>query len=408
MDQPTINQKENEIVKETIVEQKIRQFRQLSDFLEHWYYKPDMDALKICLSAYAAHEYDKDDPVWLFIIGAPGTGKTSVAIRAINFLPNTTMVANLTPNSFLSGFGENNGILGRLTRKSNGDGVLLFPDFTSLLAKKEDIRNDIVGQMRHIYDGEFTKEVGNKGESITWKGKVTCLAAVTPALEDYWAINRSLGERFMYLRWNGGRGKLSATFAHKQVGNEVEIQKEFQKKILEYVDLPLRGVKIPADADFGMDGLAEMVSRLRTVVRRELNKGKRTVSGIDETEAPTRISKMLTMIARGSATLDRRAEIDFFDIELAKRVAMDSVPKNRGRIIQVLLDTLNYEASLGQILVQSKLHKSCLQRTISDLIAIEVVSLVEVGNRKYLILDPEIIDCWEDSITAIARDVEPG
>lgn len=394
--------------KETIVEEKVRQFQQLSHFLNHWYYKPDISAVKVCLSAYVAHTYLSDNPVWLFIIGPPGSGKTSVAIRSVAFLRGTEKITDLTTNSFLSGFGENNGILARLTKKTNGNGVLLFPDFTSLLAKKEDVRNEIVGQMRRIYDGEYEKQVGNKGELMTWKGKVTCLAAVTPALEDYWAINRSLGERFMYLRWRGGAGKEAARYAKRQVGKETIIADEFEKRVLAYVDYEnLKSVSIPEDEDLGFEGLAELVSRFRGIIKREVVRGKRIISGVDECETPTRISKMLTMIARGSATLDRRAKIDYSDIEIAKRVAVDSIPVNRGKIFEVLLDDMNYESTLSHLMLKSGLHKSTVERTISDLVALKIVSLVENGNRKFVVLAPDIVECWEDSIIANVYEEPP-
>jgi hypothetical protein len=393
--------------REPIVEEKIRQFNQLSNFLGHWFYKPDMDAVKICLSTYVAHRYLTDNPVWLFIIGPPGSGKTAVAIKSVGFLPNTHSIADLTPQSFLSGFGENNGILGRLTRKHNSNGVLLFPDFTSLLAKKEDTRNDIVGQMRHIYDGKFTKDVGSKGESIAWKGKVTCLAAVTPALEDYWAINRSLGERFIYLRWNGGGGMEAAKAASRQVGKEEIIEEEFQRRILEYVDCghdTLKEVVIDPKEDLGLFGLSQLVSRLRTVVRREQIKSKRTIISVDEPEVPTRISKMLTMIARGSATLDRRAKIDYFDLELAKRVAIDSIPINRGKIIRVLLDDYVYESTLSNLMVKTGLCRTMVERTIEDLLALKIIRLVEDGNKRWAVITEEIRDSWEDTIVANIYD----
>jgi hypothetical protein len=385
---------------ETIVDTKLRQFNQLSQFLEHWYYKPDMDAVKICLSTYVAHTYLADNPVWLFIIGPPGSGKTSVAIRSISFLPQTHMIGNLSENSFLSGFGVNNGILGKLTLRHNGNGVLLFPDFTSLLDKRDFVRNEIAGQMRLIYDGYYSKEVGNKDESIVWKGKVTCLAAVTPALEHYWSINRSLGERFMYLRWENDNGEGCIESSKRQVGKERVIEDEFRKRILEYVDVDsLRAVEIEDNEQLGLNGICSMVSILRTNVHREVGRGgKRTITDVDVPEAPTRISKMLTMIARGSATLDRRKKIDFYDLCLAKRVAIDSIPSNRCKVIKALIDNINYSLTFVELKEITGACRAVIERTIEDLIELKVVTITTGAINRWVNLLPEYCKAWEDSI----------
>lgn len=388
-----------------IVSTKTQQFNELSEFLHKWFYKPDMDAVKICLSAYASHLYLSDDPVWLFIVGPPGSGKTSIAIRSVSFLDGTEYVDELTTSSFLSGFGENNGILGRLTKYHNGNGVLLFPDFTQILAQPQEKRDTIVGQMRRIYDGSFSKDVGNKEEKISWEGKVSCLAAVTPTIENYWSINRSLGERFMYLRWRSGDPRITAQYAKKQVGKELYIRSEFKRLVEQYVSMPeMKKVEVDPEEDLGLDGLAEIVSRLRVTAHREAQGSKRVLMGLDEPELPTRIAKALTMIARGSATLDRRAVIDFYDIQLAKRMAIDTIPRTRRKLLEPLFNNMHYEQTIEELKLKTGYQNIQIQRVLEELRVIGAVEITEGVTHKWVSLTKWMIDGLEESLVVKIDD----
>jgi hypothetical protein len=77
-----------------------------------------------------------------------------------------------------------------------GDGIFLAKDFTSVLSMRREKRGAILGQLREIHDGEFKRDFGT-GESKIWKGRVTIVAAVTPVLDQFYAVFSVLGERFL-------------------------------------------------------------------------------------------------------------------------------------------------------------------------------------------------------------------
>lgn len=377
---------------------KTNQLLELTNFIEKWFHKPDIEALKIVLSTYVAHEYISDNPVWLFVIGTPGTGKTSIATRALSYLPNTYEIGELTTTSFLSGHNDN-GILTRLTRDNNGNGVIYFPDFTTILNKRYDVRNEIIGQLRPIYDGKFTREVGNKREVLSWKGKVSIVAAVTPAIEEFWGVNRNLGERFMNVRWNLQDGVETAASSKKQIGNEKIIDDGFRERILAYVDIPtLSNVKIDYEEDDGLPGLATMVAKLRTSVKWEKINNRWKLIDVDEMEMPSRIMKSLVMIARGAATLDRRKSIDSNDLELAKRVAKDSIPRNRWRVIKPILEDFHCEQSVPELRKKTKMSNFMLERTLEELQELETIMVTE-GKQgfRWVTLSEDIKGWWDDT-----------
>jgi hypothetical protein len=400
-----------------IVIQKRKEWKRLTNFLEKWFYKPDMEALKICLSVYCSHMFI-NDPIWMFIISPPGSGKTSIAIKALGFLPNTYKLGDINVNSFLSGYGENNGILGNLTEKHSGNGVLLFPDFTGLLTKKYDTRAEIMGQMRQIYDGYYSKSVGNKSEVITWKGKVTCIAAVTPVLENYWGTHRSLGERFLNVRWKQPDGLLTAEYAERQVDHETEIRDTFEKLVREYVGVLVTGedkerkesvpvssyeVHIEKDRILGLRDLDFICSILRTNVTRD-NKTRKIVD-VDEPETPTRIAKSLAMIAKGSATLDHKTSIDASDLALSHRVAIDSIDKHRGKVMAEMLDGkfvdghIKYEISKEELETKVDLPPATFKRVLEDLTVLKVIVTEDRSSGEVVMLTHKIASCWDNCIS---------
>lgn len=379
----------NSLCDDPLVIQKQQQWKELVDFLNKWFYLPDIEALRICLSCCAAHYCIEEEPVWLFIIGVAGSGKTSIAIKAIEFLDDTHRITNLTPKSLSSGYGKNNGILGMLTDKYKGNGILTIPDMTTILSKNDNDIREISGQLRSVYDGEYQDNKGNKGEAQVWKGKVTCVAAVTPILESYWSVGRNLGERFMYVRWRSGDLLKTANFASKQVGNRKEINNEFGRLVKQYANEPhMKSASIPANMKEEIDKLATMVSMLRRMVRRNMEGRKSVITKIDEAEMPTRIANALCMLIKGSAMLAKRITASMDDLKLARRVAFDSIPENRSKVLAVLASDKRYEQCRDELRTKTKIPVASFNKLIEDLEGLDVVishaKLTEVGEWIHL------------------------
>jgi hypothetical protein len=328
----------------------------LVTFLNTWYYKPDIEGLRIILCTYLSHFYYSSPPVWLSVIGLPGSGKTEVGIKPFQQLADVHTISELTTNSFLSGFGEGNGVLDKLTQISKGDkrkhGILLFPDFTTtLLSKDQFTRAEIMGQMRRVYDGNLEKKVGNKDKMLTWEGKVTCIAAATPDIEEHWAVHRDMGERWLSLKWLGiedtfENRKMVSKYARRQDGNEDTIKKEFNRRIIHLLENISGGPDKPIDSD-ELDAIGILLEEMRVNVKREFTGRGYAVTGLGNKQYSTRTPKCLASITKASCALRRSKEISEIDIHLAKRIAMDSIPHKRFKVIEVLMSI--YPNSLSKI-----------------------------------------------------------
>src|SRR5262249_27555250 len=151
-----------------------------------------------------------------------------------------------------------------------------------------------------IYDGNYNPRKGVQTPS--WRGKVSVIAACTPAIEDAWALNRGFGERFVQVRWPRGEGVESALSAFKQV-DEPNLTQKLQKLVKTFVQsstLAKTQVTCPDSVVKEFANHAEMAAMLRGHVIRDSHSHNRPIIDFPQIEAPTRLMKAMIQVAKGS------------------------------------------------------------------------------------------------------------
>ena len=143
------------------------------------------------------------DPLWGMLAGAPSGGKTE-AIRGLDYL--AIHVDELTAASLLSWISkgrasnrkqEPTGILTRTGER----GFVTVGDFSTVLAMSDrGSRDQLFANLRRVYDGGLTRELGNAPRALEWSGRCTFLAGCTPAIDNYTAHADQLGPRWLYYR----------------------------------------------------------------------------------------------------------------------------------------------------------------------------------------------------------------
>ncbi len=318
----------------------------LNSVLRKWYAGPDLQVVRIVLGAAMTHYLDIGDPVWLFLVAPPGSGKTTMNIMATSGLPQVLMIGDLTPQTFLSGMhgADNPGILEQLGGKQvtrgklkivSGDALFLLKDFTTVLSMRPDKKAEILAQLREIYDGQFTKSFGT-GITTQWNGRISILAAVTPIIDRHYSIFSTLGERFLQVRWN--RPSLEAGIvAQKQQGKEKQIRNQVKKAVRRLsLDSTVNGnqrtpPKLSKKVMTRIGQFAEIIAIGRTHVYRD--RYSREIDYVPEPEANTRIAKQLSALARGIASLEQKPSVTEDEVQDVFRVGLDSLPPNRRKII---------------------------------------------------------------------------
>jgi len=366
----------------------ISAFDQLTSHLKQWFYQPDIEALEITLAVAASH-YVPGDPTWIFIVGPPATGKTSALIQAVKLAPKAYITGDLTPQTFLSAKRKKGGNEpSLLTRLENP--IFLMKDFTTMISKRPDDRAMIVSQLREIYDGVFTKDTGESGR-LYWQGKCTVIAACTPAIEREWAMLRDLGERFMTVRWHRESGVLSAKQTMIQRSKEAEISQKTANLGRDVLALlPHSRPELEEHMIDRICALAEIVALSRNRVIRDSH-ADRQIIDVPAAEGPNRIAKALASVCVNYAALFNR-DVYASDIRLATRLAMNSIPSSRYRIISSI--PCNTSISWGDLKSLVRMPASSLEWHIEELMALTILQTTIVGSDTKYEYTPEFRDLW--------------
>lgn len=189
------------------ISEKVTQLLDLQERITSFLLLKDPDVLPVMLGAMAAHRFG-GTPVWLLLV-APLSGTKTELIRALERVPGTYFLSDLTARTFASGLETHRAdpsLLARLQEE-----VLLFKDFTTVLEMHREERQAILAQLREIYDGRFDKPWGT-GKELHWKGRLGFIAGVTPIIDSHHSVLAVLGARFVMLRVEQAR---AARYGHK-------------------------------------------------------------------------------------------------------------------------------------------------------------------------------------------------
>lgn len=315
----------------TQTEQETR-WMELCDFINEWFARPDIEALRITMAVARAHFCMAHDPVWIQVVGPSGCGKTTLFIRCLEGFPRAFVMGDITPNTFLSAKrGKKQSFLDQI----GSNAVLLFKDFTTFLSKRPEDRLTIASQLREIHDGEWVKNTGESGRQ-RWTGKITAVAACTPAVDKAWAVMRDLGERFTTVRVQPPSMTAISAKKRKKGRNGPAISKRLRELVHAVASVPSTGSLPPIPESFypQLDALGEFVACVRQHVERSRT-GKHEITDISAIEVPTRILNAIDTVVSANADLFGRDVIPE-DVKLAERLAIDSIPPIDWRIIRAL------------------------------------------------------------------------
>ena len=173
-------------------------------------------------------------------MGASSSGK-SETINALDRLPEYHAVSTFSEAGLISG--STDGTPGLLVQIGD-TGLLAFKDLTTILSKHKSDRDGVLGCLRELYDGSYTRRLGNKGGERKWEGHLGLIAAVTEMIDDY--DLGQLGERF--IRYRLPEPTADDTFATgRMVLDALHLQRESRAARAQIVDEFFAGCNFPED-----------------------------------------------------------------------------------------------------------------------------------------------------------------
>jgi hypothetical protein len=280
-------------------------------------------------------------PVWLMIVAPPSSGKSDV-IMGLSAINGVHQISTVTPKTFASGMKmpQDNGrppsLLTRL--RQDGKWLLTVKDFGTIQSLPPLQRNPIYGQLGEIYDGRYDANFGT-GVQVKWSGKLGMLVGATLAVDRQQKWSAELGERFVQFRPSSPEPSTVATKAlgaavkekdrREALGNAYTEAFAEAKRLMRSRDS--RYTKITPDIERLTTALAIFVAEARRPVQHD-----RFTRGYEALppEGPARLVKVFVQLHTAAVVCyagDREAAA-----RLVSRIAVDSVPGRRGRLLRAL------------------------------------------------------------------------
>src|SRR5256885_3002081 len=334
-------------------------YQQLLDFYRRTLRTDDSAPMDVCL-ATAATSATEGDALWVYVVGAPSSGKTEI-LRVFRDPKNesTYYLSSLTPNSLVSGLKDGKHLLPALDGKT-----LIVKDFTMTLEMHRENRDALFGALRDAYDGTYSKAFGSVG-TVGFDSHFNLLAAVTSAIDGYYTVQSILGQRFLIVRTSFPDD--FATDGERDIAAVRQLLNELVRETLK----ACKSKRLPPCPDGFKEeikGLAREIALLRTHVHRE-GQG-RDIASIPEPEAPARLANQLLKIVRGVAKVRAHSEVMAEDMDTARRVAHDTVPSMMMGLLKAIHDGTNTTDAMAQSV---RLSRQTVERRLEDLTVLEAI-----------------------------------
>lgn len=351
-------------------------FGETLEVFEKWAdMNPDLvDALKI-IYAVVLSEKLKGDPLWLYLVGPAGSGKTMLLL-SLEDSKRCVFRSSITAHTLVSGFQRNYdpSLLPKFKNK-----CCVWKDFTEVLERKD--KDEIYSTLRGAYDGSVTRSYGNGVERNYKNLHFSMLAGTTPAVHgDRKAM---LGERFLKFEIFG-EGDVDPTTqieaAMADVGREDIMAVELRAASTAFLSRKIEVPELPSWVRKRIVALAQIVSILRAVVERE-QYGSRDVLYMPSPEIGTRPAKQLVKLARFLALVAGHEKVEYEEYKLVEKTAFHTTRKMYLRILQAISDE-GGEASISQISLKTRLNWQVIYRQIEDLYLLRVVVAAAQKDKK--------------------------
>ncbi len=349
-------------------------FQMLEKIISKWLLIQDKGLIKVLVGAVIANKLQAD-PVWLFIVAAPGGTKTEL-IRGLKKIEGIYAISDLTTQTFISGDikNKNASLLLRLPRQGT---ILTYKDFTTVLTMHRDKQQAIISQLREIYDGYYSKPFGT-GETKSWEGKMGFIAGVTSVIDRHYEIYAVLGERFIQYRPTQPDSIALAKKAMANSGGEKIMREEIQNAFADF----LAGVEIPKENPQISDEIKNRIAHLATFCVKARSgiirdgQATREIDLIPDHELPTRLPKQLiTLVAAFSMIGNNTQEEDY---ELLYKIAMDSLPQKRRKTLEILIRTTE-TLDTADVAMEIGYPTNTTRRILEDLHGLALLDRVHVG-----------------------------
>lgn len=351
----------------------------VKEVVHKWLYLEDDHMIDVMFATHIANQF-QTDPSWMIFIAPPSHTKTEL-LRSFEGHPQAYFLSNLTPATLVSGINpkklqEDPSLLLKLDGKT-----LILKDFTTVLSMRSENQQEIISQLREIYDGHYTKVFGN-GKAVDWKGRVGLMAACTPVYDSHYAVIGTLGDRFLLYRTENSNDEEMGLQAQRIVGHEEEMRQEIKQAVHTFINqLDLKDIHFQKDEVINhmIVILGCFCAYARCPVQRDYR--DQHIQYLPLPEGPARLVKQFMQIGMGLALVNGKTLIDVEIYEIIKKIGRDLIPGQRLKILKHLWDKKAFE-SWGEWLKTKEIAEAVSIPASTVKLILEDLMIVGLLNRQ--------------------------
>lgn len=291
-------------------------------------YIPDPVPYVMGLTTFISNKIEDSEPIWMFIIGPPGIGKTEFSKYLVpgDVYFNTWVyqLSEFTSKTLISGKEDAEDLVTQIHKK-----LVLFSDFTVMISSKPEEVIEIFKQLREMYDGEYTKAFGSGVGVKHYKTRFSILAGVTNKIDMYKNLLAALGERFFSVRFKPSTTEFSEEIVKAAFHNQKispENIKAIQSEMLSLYEKfdPHHLPPIGKEWEQYIMECAMITANLRIPIERDVYMKGRPIVLTPIKEEATRIVKVYKKMAQVLCYVLEKPKFDLEVLSYIYRVTLDS------------------------------------------------------------------------------------
>src|SRR3990167_5289620 len=358
-------------------------YQNLHDLIHATYLISDKGIIKLLCAAVVAHRLPSQ-PVWLFLVAGSSGGK-SVLLSMLQDIQGIIEIDSLTTQTFISGARKGTGAEPSLLLRMK-NGILTIKDFTTLLSMPKDTRAEIMGQLRKVYDGDFSKSFGT-GQSITWKGKMSMIAGVTTAIYTKGAQYSSMGERFIMYKMDmpdritlAKRALLNvSTIDMKQ--RKIDIRKVAKHYLDECIDYTIQMMpKVSDETVNDIISLTNIATLARSAVERDNYTPNKDIEFKHDAELPMRFAEQILVLASALIVMNGDGDLTGDDKQILYKIILDSINTKKRVVLRTLLR--NDSVTTKDMAIRLDYPTPTISRALQELNAFGIVNRIAGSGSK--------------------------
>lgn len=350
------------------------------------YMKKDPYHLDVVLAS-AVDPMTKGVHIWLLDVGPPSSGKTAI-LKYLKHYKFFYQLDRWSATALISGAldEDTREPIGGLLMEIKGK-TLVNKDLTLLLQTRIDTKAEILAQLRSLYDDYLDYGYGNTRTRVHIEARIGFMAGVTSVIDDELKFFRALGERFIFYRLRESEEEASARaiqnqpFEHEMDLEMTEAINSFMKYIYDKVD---KEITVADLWKAQISELASYVALIRTSVKVDLIRPNYVDIKVNETEYRTRLASQFLKLAKNLALIHGKDEVTPIEMEIVKRVAMDTCPQERLLILKNMIPGVRL--TVGELTGMDDLEKIPDVVIFKELISMYFLGLVQPSTRQFNIL----------------------